>query len=114
MKGRVLTAEIISDFCKHLQREEKSKATIEKYIHDVKTFCVHTANSEITKESVIAYKQQLVNRGYAVRSVNSVLASLNSLFLYLGWSDCKVKTIRIQRHICNRSKLNTYGRRKSL
>lgn len=97
MKGRVLTAEIISGFCKHLYQEEKSTSTIEKYIRDARAFCAYTANSEITKECVIAYKQQLVNRGYAVRSVNSVLASLNSLFLYLGWSDCKVKTIRIQR-----------------
>lgn len=105
MKGRVLTAEIISDFCKYLQREEKSTATIEKYIHDVKTFCAHTANAEITKECVIAYKQQLVNRGYAVRSVNSVLASLNSLFMYLGWSDCKVKTIKVQRQVyCSEEK----------
>lgn len=99
MNGRVLTTEIISDFCKHLQREEKSAATIEKYFHDVKTFCVYTANSEITKECVIAYKQQLINRGYAVRSVNSVLASLNSLFMYLDWSDCKVKTIKVQRQV---------------
>lgn len=114
MKARVLTAGIISDFCKHLQREEKSASTIEKYVRDVKVFCAYTANSEISKEYVIAYKQQLVNQGYAARSVNSVLASLNSLFLYLGWSDCKVKTIRIQRQTyCSEEKELTraeYGR----
>lgn len=105
MKGQVLTAKIISDFCKHLQREEKSTATIGKYLRDVKTFCAYTANIEITKECVIAYKQQLVNQGYAVRSVNSVLASLNSLFMYLGWSDCKVKTIKVQRQVyCSEEK----------
>lgn len=105
MKGRVLTAKIISDFCKHLQREEKSAATIEKYIRDVKAFFAYTADSEITKEYVIAYKQQLVSRGYAVRSVNSALASLNSLFLFLGWPDCKVKTIKVQRQVyCSEEK----------
>ena len=105
MKGRVLTAEIISGFCKHLHQEEKSTSTIEKYIRDAKAFCAYIADSEISKECVIAYKQQLVNRGYAVRSVNSVLASLNSLFMYLGWSDCKVKTIKVQRQVyCSEEK----------
>lgn len=105
MKGRILTTEIISDFCKHLQREEKSAATIEKYLHDVKTFCAYTANAEITKECVITYKQQLVDRGYAVRSINSMLASLNSLFAHCGWQDCRVKTIKVQRQVyCSENK----------
>lgn len=99
MKGQVLTAKIISDFCKHLQREEKSTSTIEKYLRDVKAFSAYTADSEITKENVIAYKQLLINRGYAARSVNSILASLNSLFLFLGWLNCKVKTIKVQQQV---------------
>lgn len=36
---------------------------------------------------------------YAPRSVNSILSSLNSLFDYLGWHDCKVKTLKIQKQI---------------
>lgn len=45
----------------------------------------------------MAYKQTLRERGYAVRSINSMLASLNSLLDFLGWSDCKVKSIRQQK-----------------
>lgn len=105
MKGRVLTEKILSDFFRQLQWEEKSTATIEKYIHDVRAFSAYAANIEITKEIVIAYKQQLVDRGYAARSVNSVLASLNSLFVHCGWQDCKVKTIKVQRQVyCSEDK----------
>ena len=57
------------------------------------------ADGEITKETVIAYKQGLIDDGYAVRSINSMLASLNSLFSFLGWNDCKVKSIKLQRQI---------------
>ena len=44
---RILTQRNIEQFCKHLQREEKSAATIEKYIRDAKAFYAYTANSEI-------------------------------------------------------------------
>lgn len=36
---------------------------------------------------------------YKPRSVNSILSSLNSFFSFLGWQDCKVKTIKIQHRI---------------
>lgn len=36
---------------------------------------------------------------YAVRSINSMLASLNSLFAWLGWHDCRVKALKTQKQI---------------
>ena len=37
--------------------------------------------------------------------MNSMLASLNSLFTFLGWADCKVKSIKLQRQIyCSEEK----------
>lgn len=37
MEGRILTADIIDNFKKYLELQEKSTATIEKYIRDVKS-----------------------------------------------------------------------------
>lgn len=87
----------IKEFANYLGREEKSTATQEKYLRDVRAFCVYAAGNEITKELVVAWKKQLVDGGYAVRSINSMLASVNSLLEYLDLSNCKVKNIRIQR-----------------
>ncbi len=98
MKGRFLTQEIISDFKEHLILEERSTATVEKYIRDIKAFAVYINGAEITKETVINYKKQL-QENYAVRSVNSMLASINSLFVFLGWHDFKVKSIKLQQQI---------------
>lgn len=45
----------------------------------------------------MAYKKYLIEKGYAASSINSMLASLNSLLDFQGWSDCKVKNIKTQR-----------------
>ena len=98
MKGRFITAKAIAEFKEHLILEERSDITIEKYIRDVKAFTAYTQNSAITKETVIAYKKHL-QENYAVRSVNSILASINSLFAFLGWHDLKVKSLKLQQQV---------------
>ena len=98
MKGRFITAKVIAEFKKHLILEERSEITVEKYIRDVKAFAKYTQNSAITKETVIAYKKYL-QENYAVRSVNSMLASINSLFMFLGWHDLRVKSLKLQQQV---------------
>ncbi len=98
MKGQIITARMIAEFREHLILEERSEITIEKYIRDVKAFAKYTQNSAITKETVIAYKKHL-QENYAVRSVNSMLASINSLFAFLGWHDLKVKSLKLQQQV---------------
>ena len=99
MKERVLTDDKISSFAIYLKNEEKSRNTIEKYIRDVKLFFAYVKSVEITKEKVIAYKNKLICDNYVIRSVNSMIASINSLFVFLGWLDLKAKNIKLQRQI---------------
>ena len=98
MEGRVITAKMIAGFREHLFLEERSVATIQKYIRDVKAFMAYAQNSAITKETVIAYKKYL-QENYAVRSVNSMLASINSFFSLFGWNDLKVKSLKLQQQV---------------
>lgn len=95
---RFINAGILSGFRNYLELEERSTATVEKYIRDVTAFSEYTRNLPITKESVIAYKKSLQER-YAVRSVNSMLASMNSLFTFLQWDDLKVKSLKLQQQV---------------
>ena len=99
MKGRILTETRIAAFAVYLKSEEKSGNTVAKYIRDVRAFFDHTNGTQITKETVIAYKNKLLTDNYAARSVNSMLASINSLLSFLGWADLKVKSIKLQRQI---------------
>ena len=97
MTARFITENLIGEYLIHLQNEEKSRNTIEKYIRDIRAFVENMQGAEITKECVIAYKNNLISKNYAMRSINSMLASINSFFTFLGWDDYKVKFMKIQR-----------------
>ena len=115
MNGRIITVESIKSFRRFLVEEEKSSATIEKYMRDIRTFTSFISDKEITKDIVVAYKNMLINDNYAPRSINSMLASLNSLFSFLGWSDLKVKAIKLQRQVyCSEDKELTKAEYKRL
>jgi len=45
----------------------------------------------------ICDKKKLIDEGYAPRSINSMLASLNSFFSFINRDDLKVKSIKLQR-----------------
>lgn len=53
----ILTEKVIRNFSLYLQREEKSRATQEKYLRDVNKFYLYASNGEITKELVVAWKR---------------------------------------------------------
>ena len=91
------TQKQLEEFSCWLIREEKSNATREKYLRDISHFYRFIGQKGISKEAVLAWKQRLVDLGYAIRSVNSMLASVNSLLDYLGLGDCKVKSLKLQR-----------------
>lgn len=105
MDMRTLTNRHLEDFEKQLRQNEKSEATIEKYLRDAKYFLNYTEEKEVTKEMTAAYKEYLVKKGYAPRSINSMLASVNSLLACLGWTECQVKHVRIQRQLYCREEL---------
>lgn len=99
MKQRKITEEALRSYHQYLLREEKSTATVEKYLRDVRAFSVYAGDGEITKEVVLEYKRELQQKEYAVRSINSMLASINSFLIYMGWTDCKVKSFKLQRQV---------------
>ena len=99
MTERFLNNTLIDAYRDNLIREEKSTATVEKYLRDVRAFYRYVGEKSITKELVIAYKKQLMEKQYTVKSINSMLVSVNSLLTFLGWTDYKVKSIKQQRQI---------------
>lgn len=87
----------VDHFKEKMVQEEKSRATIEKYLRDVNAFLRYVGEEKtICKENVIAYKNYLTEH-YAAASVNSMLAALNCFFKQMGWYDCVVKSLKVQR-----------------
>lgn len=97
MKKVNLTEKVIMKFRKILIEEEKSKATVEKYMRDIKKFYEYLPEGKtVTKEQVIIYKEYLSNK-YKPASTNSMLVALNHFLDVIGISECKVKLHKIQR-----------------
>ena len=95
---RILSQQKIDAFERHLYNEERSQATIDKYLRDVRVFFIFLDGGEVEKESVIAYKNYL-SKEYALASANSMLAALNSFFRFLGWLELCVRQFKIQRKV---------------
>ena len=94
---RIISEKMLAKYEIFLRREEKSKATIGKYLCDLKKLMVYAGGKEIGNELVLGYKDKLLTKdGYKVSSINSYLAAANSFFEYMGWLDLKVKTYRVQ------------------
>lgn len=96
MKERRLTPKQISDFKAFLQEDEKSGATLEKYIRDICRFADFVLERKISKQTVLEYKSFLKER-YAVSSANSMIASLNAFLRFEGWYDLCVKQFKVQK-----------------
>lgn len=94
-----LTEKLTARYAQQLYAEEKSRVTIEKYLRDLCRFAHFTGAEPLTKERVIAYKQHLLTQGYALRSVNSMLAAVNGFLAFCGRADLRVRLCRTQREI---------------
>lgn len=99
MTQTVVTEEDMVAFEQYLHREEKSQITVEKYMRDVRRFLHFIGGQEIVKELTLSYKETLSEQGYALRSINSMLASVNCFLEYKGLRECRVKNLRYQRQI---------------
>lgn len=89
----------LQHFAVYLQKAEKSAITVEKYLRDTRQFILFLRGQRLTKENTIAYKTYLLERGYRVSSVNSMLASVNAFLMFLDEPQCRVKFVRTQRKV---------------
>lgn len=94
-----LTADQINAFETYLQTEEREKNTIEKYLRNIRVFAAWLGDTPVTKPAVIAWKEHLLAEHYAPATVNAALASLNAFFKFVGWEECRVKSLRLQRRV---------------
>ena len=97
MKNCILTAAQIARYARALRTEERAPATIEKYLRDVRSFAAWLEGRPVSKELVARWKEGLLGSGLAPATVNAKLSALNGLFRFLGWEDCRVRFLKLQR-----------------
>ena len=98
MEERFITPTLLEDFNAYLIDQERSPATIEKYMRDIQHFAHFTARKALSRQIMLAYKAD-VSEKYAVASANSMLAAVNSLLRFVGWGDLCLKQFKLQRQV---------------
>ena len=99
MEYRKITTEQIAAYEHYLQTEERAPATAEKYMRHIQRFTLWLGERSVVREAVTGWKECLLAQGRAPATVNGALAALNGFFRFLGWEDCRVKFLKIQRRM---------------
>ena len=95
-KGMELVTErTVDGFRRELLRREYSHGTAESYVRAVRAFA-RWSGGAVDRGLVLTWKAQLTAR-YAPATVNAMLAGINRFFAFMGWPECKVKALRLQR-----------------
>ena len=97
--GRRLEPGHLAAFQRRLLEEEREAATIEKYLREVGAFAAWAGSEPVTKELACRWKERLAASGCQPATINGKLAALNKFFAFLGWTDCQVKYLKVQRRM---------------
>lgn len=113
MQERKLRKRDLQRYIGYLREKERTAATVQKYERALRRFyeaavrengiakttakagAARAAESCITKETVIRYKEDLLKHR-AASGVNSELTALNGFFGYMQWHECRVRPLRVQ------------------
>ena len=98
MEPRKITEETLAAFARQLGEEERSPATLEKYLREVRQFAAFLGGREVTRELAAAWREELSAR-QSPATVNGKLTALDRLLAFLGGEDCRVKHLRVQRQL---------------
>ena len=88
----------IEAYLGELSREDKSAGTRGKYGRDLRMLCGWLAGKPLAQERITAWKAELLRRGYAARTVNSMLAAVNGFCAFMRWP-LRARYLKVQRQI---------------
>ena len=93
--GTVTSAKIEA-FAQYLRDQERSAATIEKYVHDVRALANFLNGRDISKGLLLEWKETLIET-YAPAGVNSMLAAVNRFLAFCGLGELRLRKLKLQR-----------------
>lgn len=98
MEKKIYAAQILA-FRQFLREDERETSTIEKYLRDVRFFAEWLGEQPVSKEVVSRWKEHLQKTGCQPMTLNGKLSALNKFFSFLGWNECRIKYLKIQRRM---------------
>ena len=61
MANRIMTIELLDRFAQYLREEERSDATLEKYLREVRQFFLWLSGAQVSKTAVSQWKEYLLS-----------------------------------------------------
>lgn len=96
MEGKRITQKSLKEYEIFLIQEEKSRATIEKYMRELQILSAFLGGAKVSKQKILEYRERLI-QSYQPKTVNAKLSAVNSYLEFTGCQTCTVKLLKIQR-----------------
>lgn len=90
-----ISSNTLTGFKEYLELKERSDATIEKYLHEIRMLQVYIDDRELTKSELIAYRSK-ISKCYQPQTVNGKLNAINCFLKYLGLNNMLLNLLRVQ------------------
>lgn len=94
----IITQSTLSSYRRRLYDDEKSKATVTKYVFSIKRLSDFLSGREINKELLLQYRDKMLNI-YKAQTVNANLSAINSYMDFCGLPQMKLKLLKVQRQV---------------
>ena len=98
IKSYTITPDLIQDYLVYQEEQERSAATIQKYAHDLTDLYIYLNGQPLNKLVLIGWKQKLTET-HAPTTVNSMLTAVNGYLSYMGWSELRIRLLKIQKSL---------------
>ena len=99
MSSKKEFAGLAGEYARWLRGAERSEATVEKYVRALCAYMTWLDGGSPSRESAAAWREHLVESGYAVSSVNAMVAAVNGYFRFAGAPEMQIKPLRMQRRM---------------
>lgn len=97
MNDHIVSEKTIEQFQTYLIENEKSDATVQKYIREMKALKNYLAGEPVTKGKLISYRKILQEKKRAT-TVNGTISAINSYLQFMQIPEYTVKLLKIQRN----------------
>lgn len=85
-------------FAAYLRERDRSEATVEKYLHDVRELAAYADGRPLTQALAVEWKRDLLERGLSPSTVNCRIAAANAFFRCLDLQ-IHLGSLRVQRQM---------------
>lgn len=91
-----ITKSEIQAFESSLYVNEKSKATVKKYVKAVEKLAEFLEGGGFSRHRLLEYRESLQAK-HKAQTVNGALSAINAFLDFCGWQECRVKFLKVQR-----------------